>query len=81
MWQIVHVLHEFREDKVPRRVIQWTLKKKELTNILVKAMSLYEGLKTKVKVESKFSEEFYVSVGVHQRSVLSPLLFALWWML
>ena len=31
----------------------------------------------RVKVGSEFSEEFYVAVGVHQGSVLSPLLFAI----
>ena len=40
-------------------------------------MSLYEGLKTKIKVGFKFSEEFYVAVGVHQASVLSSLLFVI----
>ena len=70
----------FREgfDRVPKRVIQWALKKKGLPEILVKAlMSLYEGSKRKVKVGSEFSEEFSVAVGVYQGSVLSPLLFAI----
>ena len=58
--------------------MQWTLRKKELPEIFVKAvMSLYEGSKTKVKVRSEFSEEFYVAVSVHQISVLSFLLFAI----
>ena len=61
-------------DSVPRRVLQWALRKK-LPKILVKAVtSLYEGSQTKVKVESEFSEKFDVAVGVHQGSVLSPLL-------
>ena len=48
-----------------------------LPEIFVKTvMSLYEGSKTKVKVGSEFSEEFYVVVDVHQGSVLLPLLFA-----
>ena len=65
-------------DRVPRRVMQWALRKKELPEILLKSvMSLYEGLKTKVKVGSEFSKEFYVEVGVHQGSVLSSLLFAI----
>ena len=40
-------------------------------------MSLYDGAKTKVRVGSAYSEELEVKVGVHQRSVLSPLLFAI----
>ena len=52
--------------------------KKELPEILVKVvMSLYEGSKTKIKLGSEFSEEFSVAVGVHQGSVLLPLLFAI----
>ena len=38
-------------------------------------MSLYEGSRTKVRVGSGTSDEFGVRVGVHQVSVLSPLLF------
>ena len=40
-------------------------------------VSLYVGLKTKIKVGFEFSEEFYAVDGVHQGSVLSPFLFAL----
>ena len=65
-------------DRVPRRVMQSAMRKKGLPEILVKAvMSLYEGSKMKVITGSEFSEEFYVAVGVHQGSVLSPLLFAI----
>ena len=39
-------------------------------------MSLYDGAKTRVRVGSAYSKEFEVKVGVHQGSVLSPLLFA-----
>ena len=44
-------------------------------NLVEAVMSLYEGAETKVRVGSGLSEEFSVKVGVHQRSVLSPLLF------
>ena len=40
-------------------------------------MSLYDSAKTRVRVGSAYSEEFEVKVGVHQESVLSPLLFAI----
>ena len=40
-------------------------------------MSLDDGAKTRVKVGSAYSKEFEVKVGVHQGSVLSPLLFAI----
>ena len=65
-------------DRVTRKVMKWALRKKSLPEVLVKAvMSLYEGSRTKVRVGSGFSEEFGVRVGVHQGSVLSPLIFAI----
>ena len=39
-------------------------------------MRLYEGAKTRVRVDSELSEEFEVKVGMHQGSVLSPFIFA-----
>ena len=63
-------------DRVPRKVMEWALRKKSLLEVLVKAvMSLYEGSRTKVRVGSGLSEEFRVRVGVHQGSVISPLIF------
>ena len=53
-------------DRVPRKVMEWAMRKKGLPEILVKAvMSLYEGAETKVRVGSSLSEEFSVKVGVH----------------
>ena len=65
-------------DRVPRKVMEWALGKKGLPEVIATAvMSLYHGTKTKVRVESELSEEILVQVGVHQGSVLSPLLFAI----
>ena len=65
-------------NRVPRRVMEWAMREKGLPEILVKAvMSLYEGAETNVRVGSGLSEEFSVKVGVHQGSVLSPLLLAM----
>ena len=53
-------------DRVPMKVMEWTLRKKRLHEMLVIAvMSLYEGAKTKVRVGTELSEEFCVKVGVH----------------
>ena len=40
-------------------------------------MSLCEGAKTRISVDSELSEEFEVKVGMHQGSVLSSFLFVL----
>ena len=49
----------------------------KIPEVLVRSvMSLHEGAKTRVRVDSELSEEFEVKVGMHQGSVLSPFLFA-----
>ena len=64
-------------DRVPSKVMEWAMRKKGLSVVMVRAaMSLYDGAKTRVRVGSAFSEEFEVKVGVHQGSVLPLLLFA-----
>ena len=65
-------------DRVPRKVMKWAMRKKDLSEVVVRAvMSWYDGAKTRVRVEFAYSEEFEVKVDVHQGSVLSPLLFAI----
>ena len=64
-------------DRVPRKVLEWALRKKGIPDVLVRSvMSLFEGAKTRVRVDSELSEEFKVKVGIHLGSVLSPFLFA-----
>ena len=61
-------------DRVPRNVIEWALRKKNVPEGLVQAvMKLYKGAKTRVQVGDGHSEKFDVGVVVHQGSVLSFL--------
>ena len=65
-------------DRVPKKVMEWAMRKKGLSEVIVRAvMSFYDGAKTRVRVKSAYSEELEVKVGVHPGSVLSPLLFAI----
>ena len=59
-------------DRVTRNVWEWAMKKKGIPDVLVRSvMSLYEGAKTRVRVDLELSEEFEVKVGMHQESALS----------
>ena len=63
-------------DRVPREVIWWAMRKlgiEEWIINIVKAM--YSNANSRVRVNDTYSDPFEVKVGVHQGSVLSPLLF------
>jgi len=63
-------------DRVPREVLWWALREVGVEEWLIKVIqSMYEGASTSVKCKSGESQSFEVKVGVHQGSVLSPLLF------
>ena len=50
---------------------------KEIPKVLVRSvMGMYEGAKTRIRVDSELSEQFYVNVVMCQGSVLSPFIFA-----
>ena len=63
-------------DLVPRDVIWWAMRKLGIDEWLVRLVqSMYKDVRSRVRVGNGYSEEFGVGVGVHQDSVLSPLLF------
>ena len=65
-------------DRVAKKVVGWAMRKTGIPEALVTAvMSLYNGGRTRIIVGTHFSEEFEVYVGVHQGSVLSPMLLAI----
>ena len=67
-------------DRVPRAVLEWSLRELIVDDWLIKViMSMYKNAKSLVRVNGKLGEEFEVKVkvGVHQGSVFSPILFAI----
>ena len=62
-------------DRVPGDVIWWAMRKLGIDEWLVRLVqSMYKDVRSRVRVGDGYSEEFGVGVGVHQGSVLSPLL-------
>ena len=63
-------------DRVPWKVIWWVLRKLGVEESIVQLVQgMYANVQSRVHVSEGYSEEFEVKIGVHQRSVLSPLLF------
>ena len=65
-------------DHVPRDVIWWAMRKLGIDEWLVcLVQSIYQDVRSRVRVGDGYCEEFGVGVGVHQGSVLRPLLFSI----
>ena len=63
-------------DMVPREVVWWALRCLGVDEWIVSVIkAMYEDATTTVRVNGRESKAFSVRVGVHQGSVLSPLLF------
>ena len=65
-------------DRVPRSAIEWAMRRQLVPEKLVRlVMALYEDARSGVAAAGGTSAPFEISVGVHQGSALSPLLFNL----
>jgi len=63
-------------DRVPRKVIKWALRRKELPEQMVIAIGV-QCIDSRTRLETKagISKESDILVGIYQGSVLSPYLF------
>ena len=65
-------------NRVPWKVIWWALRKLGVDELIVPQVhGVYANARSRVRVAEGYSEEFEVQVGVHQGSVLIPLLFVI----
>ena len=63
-------------DQVPRKIIWWALRKLGVEEWIVRLVQgMYMNAWSRVRVGEGYSEEFEVTVSVHQDSILSLLLF------
>ena len=63
-------------DRVPRKVLWWAMRSLGVEEWAVRVVQgMYSNARSRVRVNGQYSEEFGVGVGVHQGSVLSPVLF------
>ena len=73
-WAFVDI--EKAIGRVPRELIYWSLRKKEVPEEWISmAKAMHEDASTEVNCKDGLSESFEVKMGVHQGSQLSPLLF------
>ena len=63
-------------DRVPRKVLWWAVHSLGIDErIVCLVQAMYSNARSRVRVGDSYREEFEVTVGVHQGSVLSLLLF------
>ena len=76
--QLFHIFVDLEKafDRIPRTAIRWALRRQRVPERLIAPiLNLYESTTSKVAVAGGLSEDFPIEVGVHQGSILSPLLF------
>ena len=65
-------------DRVPQDIIWWVSKKKWMTKGYIDVIrNMYEGVMTIIRSSTGETNEFPITVELHQRSILSAYLFVL----
>jgi hypothetical protein len=65
-------------DKVPRNVMWWALQKHKVSSKYITLIKdMYDNIVTNVRTSDRDTNDFPISIGLHQESALSPYLFAL----
>ena len=63
-------------DRVPREVVFWCLRRREVPERLIDVVKdMHRRIKTRVNTIYGDTEEFEIEVGLHQESALTPFLF------
>ena len=63
-------------DRVPRMILWWALRKVGIPEWIVRVVQImYQNARSRVRISNSNSDVFNVQVGIHQGSVLNPLLF------
>ena len=63
---------------MPREILRKTLEKKGVRIAYIRAIKdMYEGASTSVRMQDGTTEDFLITIGLHQGSTLSPYLFTL----
>ena len=77
-WVFAFVDLENAFDRIPRKVIWWAMRKLGIEEWIVRfVQAMYNNTRSRVRVNNTYSDEFGLKVGVHQGSVLSPVLFVI----
>jgi hypothetical protein len=69
---------EKANDKVPRNIMWWVLKKHKVsTKYITLIMDMYDNVVTSVRTSDRDTNDFPINIELHQGSALNPYLFAL----
>jgi hypothetical protein len=75
---IIFIDLEKAYDKVPRDIMWWALQKHKVSSKYITIIKdMYDNVGTSVRTSDGDTNDFPINIELHQRSALSPYLFAL----